>query len=57
MYRESMGQLTVAQLISELQKHPPTALVWCEESGPTYVKANRTEYQAADNSVTIIRCD
>lgn len=54
-YREE-GQVTVAELIAELQKHPQDALVW-HEGCDCYGAASNVTYDAGDNSVMIGRCN
>ena len=54
-YREK-GQVTVAELIAELQKQPQDALVW-HEGCDCYGAASEVTYEAEDNTVTIARCN
>ena len=54
-YRDK-GQMTVAELIAELQKQPQDALVW-HEGCDCYGAAHGVEYDASDNTVMIGRCN
>lgn len=50
------GQMTIAELIKELEKLPQDALVWhegCDCNGA----ANSVTYDESDNSVMIGRCN
>ena len=54
-YRDK-GQMTVAELIAELQKQPQDALVW-HEGCDCYGAANGVEIDKHDGSVLITRCN
>lgn len=54
-YRKE-GQVTVAELISELQKMPQDALVW-HEGCDCYGAASTVSYDGEDNTVLIARCN
>ncbi len=54
-YRKE-GQLTVAELIAELEKQPQDALVW-HEGCDCLGAASSVTYDDTDKSVTIGRCN